>query len=432
MPFALLTELVESRVRVDTAHPKDPVLAGWFGGQNTLAGTLVTPDNAEKLTAVYSAVSLISEALASLPLHLMQTTQRGDQEVKNKARRHPLYRVLHDQPNRWQTAFEYRDMQVGHLLLRGNAYSEIIPGTNTPVAELVPLHPDRVLPFWAPDGSVAYEYSPLDGPKRILLQDEVHHVRDRTKDGLTGVSRINLMAESLGLTRAAEEFGATYFGNGTAINGVLETDQPLSDEAYDRLKRDWEDRHRGPKNANRPVILEQGMEWKSMSVTAEQAQFLETRRFQVAEVARMFRVPPHMIADVERSTSWGSGIEEQGIAFVTYTLTPLIVRFEQAIKRDLLTNAGRRAFYPHFSVEGLLRGDSKSRAEYYRRLWNMGALTPNHIRELEDLNPSEDEGMDSYYIPKNTRRIEDPDDGEEGGPADQDPFDGGGDPAEAE
>lgn len=387
----------EQRSQQTIGHPRDPVIAGWFGGGvQTAAGVAVTAESAMQLSAVYACVRILATALAMLPVKPYREKSGGGREV---VKSHPLYNLLRWQPNAWQTSFEWREMKMGHVLLRGNAYSYIDYRGDGAVGGLIPLHPDRVTPFWAPNGKPAYRYMERNGQEHVYLHHELLHIRNMTDDGLVGMSVISQLRETLGLTLAAEQFGARYFGNGTVVSGVLQTDGQLSDAAYDRLKQDWANRHSGLVNAHKPAILEEGLKWQSLTVAPEDAQFLETRKFQVSEICRIFGVPPHMVADVSGSTSWGTGIEQQGIGFVIYALQPWLTRWEQAFKRDLLASATSRAVYAEFNVEGLLRGDSKARAEFYKALFGMGAINSNEIREKENMNPVK--GGDRYYVPLN-------------------------------
>lgn len=397
----ILSSLFEKRSnKITGGHPKDPALIYLFGaGQNTAAGVNVSPSNASQITAVYAAVKILSESIASLPLMVFERLAEGG---KTPARGSLLWGILHDKPNRFQTSFEWREMMVGHLALRGNAYSEIVSTGNNPVSELMPLHPDRVRPFWAPDGTVAYEYRPSTGESRIILQNEMHHLKLRSEDGLKGMSPIEECRESLGLTKAAEEFGARFFGNGTVVGGFLSHPGTLSDKAYQHLKTSWEERHQGVQRSHKPAILEEGMKWQALGIPPEQAQFLETRKFQIAEVARIYRIPPHMLADLERATF--SNIEQQGIDFVVHTLRPWLVRIEQAMNVDFFSDKSRRKYFIEFKVAGLLRGDSAARSAYYREMYNIGALSVNEIREMENQNPIP--GGDKHMAPLNMTTID--------------------------
>ncbi len=396
-------------INKQSAHPKDPVIAEWWGRSGlSNSGVSVTADVAMRVMAVYACVRILSESVAMLPLHLFKREEKDGKVHSSLANDLPLHHVLHDRPNKWQTSFEWREMITGHVVLRGNGYSEIVPAPANPVAQLIPLHPDRVTPFRAPDGTIAYEYRPLNGNARILLQHEMFHLRGLSSDGISGMDPISLAREALGISIAAETFGATYFGNGTVIGGVLEHPQKLGDKAYSRLKESWSDRHQGAGKAHKPAILEEGMKWQSIGVEPEKAQFLETRKFQVVEIARMFRVPPHMIADLEHATF--TNIEHQGIEFVTHSLMPWLVRWEQAIKRDLMSDQMAKTIYPKFNVNGLLRGDTKTRYEAYQLAAGGNApwLLRNEIRAFEELNAID--GLDEMLVPMNMAGNDEPDD----------------------
>ena len=387
----------EQRSQQTIGHPRDPIVASWFGGgTQTAAGMVVTPETAMQLSAVYACVRILATALASLPVKPYREKADGGREA---VKTHPLYNLLRWQPNGWLTSFEWREMLMGHVLLRGNAYSYKEYRGDGALAALIPLHPDRTTPFWAPNGKVAYRYTDRDGTQHVYLQEEVLHIRGMSNDGLAGMSVIGNLRETIGLTLAAEQFGGRYFGNGTVVSGVLQTDEQLSDAAYERLKQDWANRHAGVYNAHRPAILEEGLKWQSLTVNPEDAQFLETRKFQVSEICRIFGVPPHMVADVSGSTSWGTGIEQQGIGFVVYALQPWLVRWEQAMKRDLLAGKSSQHLYVEFNVDGLLRGDSKARADFYKALFGMGAISSNEIRAKENMNPVA--AGNRYYVPLN-------------------------------
>jgi HK97 family phage portal protein len=387
--------MVERRAaKGPSAPPRDPAIAEWFGGAATASGVSVTPATALQISTVYACVRVLAESVAMLPLILYNRRPDGGKERDES---HPLFEVLHDRPNAWQTSFEFREMMMGHLALRGNAYAEIVPGQTQVVAELLPLHPDRVIPFRAPDGRIAYKHQSERGPERVLLQDEMFHLRGLSSDGVTGLSPIQLHRESLGLAVATQEHGARLFGNSARPDGVLTVPSVLDEEAEKALIAGWERRHRGSANAHRIDVLDGGMEWKQVGMTSEDAQFLETRKFQRGEIASIFRVPPHKIGDLERATF--SNIEQQSIEFVTDTLMPWLVRWEQAISRDLFSPESRRTRFAEFLVAGLLRGDQASRFTAYATARQWGWLSANDIRRLETLNPIE--GGDVYLSPTN-------------------------------
>jgi len=377
-----------------SAHPRDPVLAAWFGGGGTASGMTVTPASALSVSTVWACVRVIAESVAVLPLVVYQ---RLDPRGKEKAPAHPLYRVLHERPNRWQTPFEFKEMMTAHTVLRGNAYAEIISTDQNPAAELVPLHPDRVMPFRAPDGRLAYRHQPEKGPQRILLQEEVLHLRGLSSDGVMGHSPVRLHREAIGLALAGEAHAARVFGNSAEPGGAIKVPAVLEDEAARELVTSWERRHKGVDGTRRVAILDGGMEWQQTGMTNEDAQFLQSRKLQRSEIASIFRVPPHKIGDLERATF--SNIEQQSIDFVTDTLMPWLVRWQEAIGRDLLTEESRQTYFAGFIVQALLRGDAASRAKWYAAMRQWGAFSANDIRELEDMNPIE--GGDVYLSPAN-------------------------------
>jgi HK97 family phage portal protein len=386
-------------ISISRSNPRDPVVADWWGlGRQSAAGVNVTPDRAMQIVGVYACIRILSESVAMLPLHLYRTQKKQGRRISQIADDIPLYGVLHDQPNRYQTSFEFREMMTGHVALRGNAYAKIIPAPANPVAELIPLHPDRVMPFKHND-NIVYRYQPENGETEYLLSQEVFHLRGLSSDGLVGIDPISQAREALGVAVASEEFGARFFGNNTVIGGTLEHPAELSDKAYKRLVEEFERRHMGSMNAHRPAILEEGMKWSALGIEPEKAQFLETRKFQITEIARMFRIPPHMLADLERATF--SNIEQQSMDFVVNTLMPWLIRWEQAIQRCLMTSSARRNLYPKFKVQGLLRGDTKTRYESYQMAAGGQApwMTRNEIRIMEDLNPLD--GLDEMMQPLN-------------------------------
>ncbi|MGB5689248.1 MAG: phage portal protein [Woeseiaceae bacterium] len=396
------------RATVNKAHPRDPVLAQWFGGgMNTTAGMAVTSDQAMRLAAVYACVRILSSAAASLPLEIYR---RAADDTRERATDHWLYSLLHNRPNPWQTSYEWREMQMAHLLLRGNAYSWIGWTQGGRIDRIVPLHPDLVSAEWnADETEIVYRYQSEKGPAQRIVQRDMYHLRGLGFDMLRGLNPIEYTRETLGLALASEQFGAAFFGNGTSLGGVLEHPGHLDDQAQDRLRQSLE-KFRGASNAQRAMVLEEGMTWKPLGIAPEQAQFLETRGFQVEEIARLFGVPPHMIAHTAKDTSWGSGIEQQGIGFVVYSLRPWLVRQEQAISRDLIAGADAGVLYAEHNVDALLRGDAKSRSEYYASAITTGWMTRNEARRKENMNPLD--GLDEPLRPLNLgdggEDIEDP------------------------
>lgn len=374
--------------------PRDPVIAAWFGGANSATGLNVTPDSAMKVTAVYRAVSLLAQTYASLPLEVYR---EGDDGSKTPDRKHPLSTVLRLQPNAWQSSFEWREMMAGHFALRGACYSEIVPAGGKAVAQLMPLHPDRVRPFKAPDGGVAFAYSPPDGPTRVILRSEMHYQHLLSADGITPISPIGMCREAVGLAAATEEHGARLFSNAARPGGLLKMPGHMKDDDKRRsFLKSWKDAFSGVRNAYKTVLLEDGMEWQQLGMTNEDAQFIDTRTLQLSEIARIFGLPPHKIYDLGRSTN--NNIEHQGIEFVQDTIRPGAVRWEQAIRRDLFHDDTHVAM---FDLNGLMRGDAAARAEFNSSALQNGYMSRNEVRISEGLNRSDSAGMDDYTIQLN-------------------------------
>ena len=390
--------------RSASAHPRDPVIAEWFGAANSATGLAVNADSAMRVTAVYRAVSILAQTYASLPIGVYRQLDNGGKE---RDRKHPLDTVLTRQPNRWQTSFEWREMMSGHFALRGRCYSEIVSTGSRHVAELVPLHPDRVRPFRAPDGRIAFEYLPLDGPRRIILQHEMHFMHGLSvgTDGITPLSPIGACREAIGLALATEEHGARLFANGTRLGGVLKMPGHLKDDvAKANLLKSWKEAYSGVRNTGRTALLEDGMEWQALGMTNEDAQFLESRKMQIAEIARIFGVPLHMLSELERSTN--NNIEHQGMEFVIHTVRPGAVRREETMERDLLAGNDGQTHCIWFDLDGLMRGDSAGRAAFNGSMLQNGVFSRNEVRISEGKNPVEKEGMDDYTVQTNMALIQ--------------------------
>jgi HK97 family phage portal protein len=365
----------------------------------TASGATVTTEGSLKNTTVFACVRVLAESVASLPLIVYE--RLGDGRGKRRAGEHSLYRILHDLSNTEMTSVELRETLMGHLALWGNAYGEIERDRGGRVRGLWPLRPDQMT-VQRVAGRLIYVYQLPDGQRMTLPADMVMHLRGLSTDGVMGYSPIALARQAVGLALATEEFGSRFFGNGARPGGVLQHPGVLSKDAQDRLRKSLESRHRGLSNAHRLMILEEGMTLKEVGIPPEDAQFLETRRFQVAEIARMFRVPLHMVGELERATN--NNIEHQSLEFVIHTLRPWLVRWEQAISRDLLTPAERARYFAEHLIDGLLRGDIKSRYEAYATGRQNGWLSANDIRELENQNPVE--GGDMYLVPLNMVPVE--------------------------
>ena len=379
-----------------SAHPRDPVVAAWWGsGGATAAGVNVTPDVAMRQSAVFACVRVLAETLAAVPLKVYR---RLDPRGKEVDRDHRLWTILHDRPNAWQTSFEFREMLMGHVALRGNGYAEIIATGGDPVAQLVPLHPDRVMPFQSvPGGQLAYRYTPLEGASRIILQEEMFHVRGLSSDGIVGLSPIALHRETIGSAIAAQEYSARFMANDSTPLGVVEMPKTFGSED-DRKAwiKSWQEAHSGV-NRGRVAVLEDGMEYKTIGMTHTDAQYIESRKLDDQQIARIFRIQPHKIGILDNATF--SNIEHQGLEFLTDTMMPWFVRWEQAIHRDLFTEGGRRTHFAAFDLKAFMRGDSKARSAFYASARQWGWMSANDIRELEDMNPID--GGDVYLSPSN-------------------------------
>ena len=369
-----------------------------FQGGRTPSGIRVTADNSMACSAYTACIRVISDAVSSLPLHLYERMANGG---KRQVPENPLYRLLHQQPNPWQTAQEFRDWMTGLYLHYGASYAEIRPGARGAVSELWPLHSSRMEPERLENGRIRYKYREPSGKITYYTQEQIFALRFTTEDGITPVPTYRLFQNAIGLAQALESHGSTYFGNGARPGIVLESDNPIPVEAAERLREQWERMHRGSDRAFRTAVLPNGVKAHELSGSNEAAQFLETRQYQVIEICRAFRVPPHMIQDLTRSTY--SNIEVQGTEFVQHCLLPHLKRWEAAISRDLIEDDER--YFAEHSVSGLLRGDHASRSAYYVSALQNGWMTVNEVRELENLNPIGPEG-DVHFVPMNMQTLE--------------------------
>ena len=349
-------------------------------GAALMAGGASAPGKAESLSAVYACVSAISETIASLPLILYKRT---DDDGRERAKDHPLYRVLHDQPNEHQTALEFREMMQAMVLLRGNAHAEIGRGADGQVISLTPLLNDRVSTLQLSNGRMAYDVSDGKGAVRRLLQEEVFHLRHRSDNGLVGVAPITASRETVQLALAEREHGTATFNNGARLSGILKFPQKLSKEQSDQLRNSWESQHAGGANAGKTALLSEGVEYQTVSMSMEDSEYLASRQFSVEEIARLYRVPPTIIGDL-RHGNYSNSVEMNRV-FVVHTLRRHMTMWEQAISRSLLTEAGRRMYFAEHNVEGLLRGDSTNRADFYSKAIADKWMTVDEVRKLENL-----------------------------------------------
>ena len=395
-PFARLFRARDKPNR--QASPQNAVSAAptfYFG--SSLSGKSVTARSAIQLSTVYACVRVISETVASLPLNVFEVTERGGV----KALEHPLQRLLHDEPNPEMTSFVWRETMLSHLLLWGNSYCQIIRNGRNGIVGLYPLLPDHMEVDRDSKGRLTYTYTTGEGRIVRLAPEEVLHIPGLGFDGVMGYSPIALEKSAVGLSIAAEEYGSKFFGNGAMPSGVLTHPNTVKDPK--RLRESWNAAYGGSANSGKVAILEESMSFTPISIPNDAAQFLETRKFQVTEICRIFRVPPHMIGDLERATF--SNIESQNISFAVHTIRPWLVRIEQAMNRALFSesekagsSSGRR-YYAQFNLDGLMRGDYKSRMEGYAIARQNGWMSANDIRELENLNPiPAEDGGDMYLV----------------------------------
>jgi len=380
------------------ASPKNSLYGStysfFFGG--TASGKTVNERTAMQTTAVYACVRILAETIASLPLNVYRSTDNG----KEKAIDHQLYYLLHDEPNPEMTSFVFRETLMSHLLLWGNAYAQIIRDGRGKVLALYPLIPDRMTVDRSINGELFYEYR-KDTGSVILRKEDVLHIPGLGFDGLVGYSPIAMAKNAIGMAIATEEYGAKFFANGASPGGVLEHPGVVKDPA--RIRESWNAVYQGSGNAHRVAVLEEGMKFQPIGIPPEQAQFLETRKFQTEEICRIFRVPPHLVANLDKATF--SNIEHQSISFVVHTIRPWLVRLEQGMNKALLSPSEKGQYFVGFVVDGLLRGDYASRMQGYAIGIQNGFLSPNDVRTLENMNTIE--YGDIYAMNGNMLKLED-------------------------
>ena len=395
--MSILSSLFRSRDKPIKDRTSGSAYTFFMGGST--AGKNVNERSAMQMTAVYACVRILSEAIAGLPLHMYRYKDEGGKE---KATGHTLYHLLHDEPNPEMTSFVFRETLMTHLLLWGNAYAQIIRNGKGEVIALYPLMPNRMEVNRDSNGMLYYVYQKtsddaptLEGSSVILSPSEVLHVPGLGFDGLVGYSPIAMAKNAIGLSMAAEEYGAKFYANGAAPSGVLEHPGVLKDPA--KVRDSWNAAFGGSSNSHKVAVLEEGLKYTPISISPNEAQFLETRKFQIDEIARIFRVPPHMVGDLEKSSF--SNIEQQSLEFVKYTLDPWVVRWEQSLSRALLSETEKKNYFFKFNLEGLLRGDYQSRMQGYSIGIQNGFMCPNDVRELENLDLIPDElGGNKYMV----------------------------------
>jgi HK97 family phage portal protein len=363
-------------------------------GLQSASGVNVTPNNAMGIAAVYGCVRIISGAVATLPIAVKR---RVDERTREDASDNALWKLLRRKPNRWQTPSQFRRMLQAHLLLRGKAYAMIVWSRGAPI-ELVPLNPDHVECTQLDDLSLVYDYTRRDGRKIRLAQSEVMHLVGLTLDGVNGVSVLTYARESLGESIASAAHGAAMFRNGARISNVLKHPGKLGSEALKFLRESLDAYRSGGESEGKALILEEGMDVSPLQMTSVDAQWIEARKFTRTDIEMFFGVPGSMLGDTEKTTSWGSGVEQQSIGFVTYTLEDWLTTWEETIARDLIGD--RDDLYVRFNRAALVKGDIKTRWAAYVQALQWGVMSPNEVRALEDMNPRAD--GDVFYPPPNT------------------------------
>ena len=366
----------------------------------TTSGKPVNERTAMQTTAVYACVRILAEAVASLPLHVYEYQDDGGKKLVHD---HPLYYLLHDEPNPEMTSFVFRETLMSHLLIWGNAYAQIIRDGAGRVLGLYPLLPDKMEVQRNDKGNIYYVYSRNSDENPTfkeygnikLKAEDVLHIPGLGFDGLIGYSPIAMAKNAVGMTLACEEYGASFFANGANPGGVLEHPGVLKDPS--KVRESWNSVYRGVNNAHKIAVLEEGMKYQQIGIPPEEAQFLETRKFQINEIARLYRIPPHMVGDLDKSSF--SNIEQQSLEFVKYTLDPWVIRWEQSLQRSLLLPGEKGKYFIKLNVDGLLRGDYQSRMNGYAVGRQNGWFSANDIREMENMNPiSDEEGGNLYLI----------------------------------
>lgn len=380
----------------------DPALIELFGGRTTVAGAHITPKNALNITGWYAGVRILSETIASLPFITYERLDRG----KRRAVNHPVYRLLHDRPNPRMTAVEFIEALQGHLLGWGNAFAEIQRDGGGRVVGLWPLPPDRVRIQVTPT-RLWYYVQVNNGPEVQFRQEDILHIRGLSSDGILGYGVVDLMRESLGLAKVEEEYRARFFANDGRPSGIIEYPGKMDDVTYQRYKNDWQQLYGGIQNKFRIGFLEQGLKFHDTQFTPQASEFIDGRKFQLEEIARILGVPLILLQSTEKATSWGTGIEQFMLAFVQFTIRPWLKRWESRLNLSLFTETEQNKFYTEALIEDLLRADSMTRAQVLQIWRRNGVINANDWLELENRNPIEGEAGETYIVEGNMTRLED-------------------------
>lgn len=397
--MSFLSKIKENREQTSGLANPAQWLVNMFN-PNSTSGQTVTEENAMSHSAVYSCVRVIAETIASLPLHVYREDSEG---IKKKAKNNYLYPLVHNKPNRIMNSFTFRETMLAHLLLWGNHYSQLEIDNSGKVIGIWPLLPSR-MQVKERNRRLYYIYYPKNGSRITYDSSEILHIPGLGFNGRVGKSVIKMAKEAIGLGLSAEEYGARFFSQGAQPGGIIEYPGKMSDEAYERYKKDVNKKYTGLGNSHKIMVLEEDLKYTQTGIPPDDAQFLETRKFQKNEIAMIYRVPPHMLGDMEGGASYSS-IEQQSINFVVNTIRPWLVRIEQSLN-DQLISSRNTSNYIKFVVEGLLRGDSESRASFYKEMFQIGAMSPNDIREKEDMNPKD--GGDQSFVPLNMIPLDTP------------------------
>ena len=369
-----------------------PYIPNVFGN---FTGKSVDSNSALGLSAVWGCTKVLSESIASLPLNIYERMADGDRLLADT---HRLYFLLHNQPSKLYTSYTFIEYLVKSICLNGNGYAVINRDRNANIVSFTCINPTDVK-ILQEYGSLYYN---IKGYDELIPAEDIIHVKNLTNDGILGMSPIQYAAESLGWGIALQTYGNTYFGNGGMPSGTLESDKVLTTEAVERLRQSWDKAYGGVDNANKVAVLEEGIQFKPVSISNESAQFLASRQWSISEIARWYRVPPHLIQDLSKSSF--NNIEMQSMEFIQYTLTPLLKRFEQEFNSKVFKVNERNRFYVEFNVNGLLRGDAKTRADLYTKAIQWGWMSINEVRRKENLNaiPNGDE----HLVPLNMTNID--------------------------
>jgi HK97 family phage portal protein len=392
LPRAAITSAGGGLVITSSSELEEALRGGAVSG----AGEAVNAQTAMRVAAVYACVRIIAGAVATLPLQIKRRVNDG---VREDASDLAISQVLNRKPNRWQKPAQFKRMMQAHVLLRGQAFALISRDAFGSVVALIPLHPDRVAVKQLDTLDLEYRYTRKDGQLLTFTQTEVLHLIGLTLDGINGVSPITYARETIGLALAMERHGGAVFRNGANVSTALKHPGKLSPEAHAVLRDGMSEFRNGGAREGETIILEEGMSLERMALTAEDAQWIEGRKFSRSDIAMFFGVPPHMIGDTEKATSWGSGIEQQSQGFVTYTLEDHLTMWEETINLDCLDPIRNPGVYAKFNRNALVKGDLKSRWEAYVKAMQWGVFSPNKVLELEDENPRP--GGDVYYDPPN-------------------------------